>query len=89
MGCCGSKNQILQVGGEQVRLRNVNETFQYVRFTLSLRPDTPGVGETLVKALRQVGNDISPALEQEYITRLSEMFELFCATKIKSGGCCC
>jgi hypothetical protein len=90
MGCCGpSRDQILPVGGQQVRLKSVTETFQYLRFTLGVFPTTPGVGETLVKALRQVGNDIPPAQEQEYITELSAMFELFCATKVRGGGCCC
>jgi hypothetical protein len=88
MGCCGpSDHQIIEIGGERVRLKSVTETFQYLRFTLGVNPETPGVGEKLVAALRQVGNDIPPAQEQEYITLLSGMFELFCATKVR--GCCC
>jgi hypothetical protein len=90
MGCCGPSNdQIIKIGGEQVRLKSVTETFQYLRSTLGVQPATPGVGEKLVAALRQVGNDIPPAHEQEYVTLLSGMFELFCATQVRGGGCCC
>jgi hypothetical protein len=90
MGCCGpSKDQILQIGGEQVRLKGVTETFQYVHSMLGLLPTTPGIGNTLIKAVRQAGNAIPVAQEQEYIKLLCGMFELFCAAKVTSKGCCC
>jgi hypothetical protein len=91
MGCCSgtSKDQILQIGGEQVRLKGVTETFQYVHSMLGLLPTTPGIGDTLVKAVRQAGNDIPVVHEQEYVQLLSGMFELYCATKVRGGGCCC
>jgi hypothetical protein len=91
MGCCGgtSKDQILQIGGEQVRLKSITETFQYVHSTLGLLPTTPGIEDTLIKAVRQAGNEIPVAQEAKYVELLSGMFELFCATKVRGGGCCC
>ena len=90
MGCCGtSQDQTLQIGGKPVSLKGVTETFQYVHSMLGLLPITPGVGNALVKALRQAGNDIPVAQEQEYVQLLSGMFGLFCTTKVKGGGCCC
>jgi hypothetical protein len=94
MGCCGagketSKDQILQINGEQVRLKGVTESFRYAQTTLGLHPTAPGFGEAIVKALRQVGNDIPEAQEQEYAQTLTGMFELFYATEGKSKGCCC
>lgn len=91
MGCCGTSNeQILEVGGQRVRLKSVTEIFQYLNSTLGVQPTTPGLGEKLINAFRQAGNDIPSDQEQELIPLLTGMFELFCATRVRgNGGCCC
>ncbi len=89
MGCCGpSRDQFLEIAGERVRLKGVIETFYYVHSMLGLLPTSPGIGDTLVKALRQAGNDVPAAQEKEYAATLSEVFELFCSTQVRGRGCC-
>jgi hypothetical protein len=72
----------------QVRLKGVAESFRYVHSMLGRQPESPGIGNDLVKALREVGNHIPAAAEPEYARVLSEMFTLYCSVGLSSRGPC-
>lgn len=80
MSCRCRDEQILEVNGRPVLLRGVNETFRFVRLTQHKNHEA-NLGAVLVKALREVGNDIPRDQEEEYGGILAEMFGVYCAVE--------
>lgn len=80
--------QLVKIDGMQVRLKGVAETFRSVHSMLGRRPESPGIGNVLVKALREVGNHIPTAVEPAYAQVLSDMFTLYRSVGLSSRGPC-
>ena len=85
MNCLCRDQQIsVDVNGRRVRLKGVNETFHFIRLIRSRNHDAD-LGLALVKALRDLGNDIPPEEEEEFSRILAEMFGVYCAVEPATG----
>ncbi|PSH05470.1 MAG: hypothetical protein CXZ00_01925 [Acidobacteria bacterium] len=88
MGCCGGPQGYIyaKINGELVSLKGIKGIFDYFRSTGGLRPDSPDLGDTLVKAVREAGNDIPVEMEQAYATGLKDLFAFYCKTGLFCAG---
>lgn len=80
MSCRCRDEQSVDVNGRRVLLKGVSETFRFVRLMCRKNPDGD-LGRILVRALREVGNQIPPGEEEEYGRILAEMFAVYCVVE--------
>lgn len=78
-GCCGMRGvRIIEVAGDKVGLAGLDATLE--RFYLEgWSPGDPGLEAALVKALRNAGNYITPAVEYAYQAALRDLYQKFYA----------
>jgi len=75
--------RIIEVGGNKVGLTGLDTTLE--RFYLEgWSPGDPGLGATLVEALRSAGNYIAPSVQSAYESALAKLYEQFFAANTPS-----
>jgi hypothetical protein len=80
--CCGTGGvRIIEVAGSKVGLTGLDMTLE--RFYLEgWSPGDPGLEASLVEALRDAGNYITPSMDDAYQAALRDLYQKFFAANV-------